>query len=547
MNELIDVIISNAIAFGIELTVLIVAVQLLMYIALRMSSRLLRWSRASEQFSEDWRRRVQRTSRLLVATFALLFLIGHSLLCVTRVRALAVAEQYVLGMGRSELIVIGVAVLKTLGVTVGAYLLARVLLAIVTPIESRLLQTPAIESRRAHIDELLRRLQSLIRVACAAAAVIIGSRLINLPALPQTFLSGLAYVGLGYYAARVFACAGDLAVDIGFTFSERLTSREGPLHYIGGLAHLAPLTKRTVEYFIYVSIATWVSDQLSPTMWPSRAGRIAIRIIAIFFISRVLVELFTLFIHEFFVKEAKGLTPGEHQQRRTLAPIFTSLLRYAIYFASLIMMLREAGIDPAPLLAGAGIAGVAIGLGAQAFVRDIVAGFFILFENLFLVGDFIECAGVRGHVEEIGVRMSKIRDSSGILHAIPNGDIRTVSSHSKAWVTAVVDLRVATTADLEKVKILLRDAVAAARTHEPRVLGAVKTKVLKIEPGALILRTKTPVTLGADNELGDMLREHMVKALMQASLPAPDTMQVTLAGPLSPAPLPEPAERRPTL
>lgn len=530
MSDLIDIIISNAIAFGIELTALLLIVQLLMFLALRLSAPLLRWTRASEQLSADWRRRVQRTARLLVAATALVLLLGHAALCVLRVRALELAERYVVAMGRSELIVLGVGTLKVLGLAFGAYLLVRLLLALVTPVESRLVQTPSLEARRAHIDELLKRLRSLIRAGVTALAFLFGSRLINLPALPQTFFMGLSYIVLGYYAARFFACAGDLAVDVGFTLSERLTSREGPLHYIGGLAHLSPLTKRSVEYFIYVGIATWVSDQLNPMMWPSRAGRITIRVIAIFFISRVLVELCTLFIHEFFVKESKGLTPGEHQQRRTLAPVFTSLLRYAIYFASLIMVLREAGVDPTPLLAGAGIAGVAIGLGAQAFVRDIVAGFFILFENLYLVGDFIECAGVRGHVEEIGVRISKIRDSSGVLHAIPNGDIRTVSSHSKAWVTAVVDLRVAPNADLEAVKALLRDAVAAARGSEPRVLGAVKIKVLKIEAGALILRTKTPVALGVDNELGDLLREYMVKALVQAKIPSPDTMRVLLLG-----------------
>lgn len=537
MHELIDIAISNGIAFGIELTVLLVAMELLLFIALRLSAPLLRWTRASQEFTTDWRRRVQRTARLVVAAMALVLLLGHGVLCALRVRTLAVAERYVVTMGRSELIVLGVATLKVLGLALGAHLLARLLLAMVTPVESRLLQTPSLEARRAHIDELLKRLRSLLRAGVTAFAVIFGSRLINLPPLPQTFLMGLSYVALGYYAARFFACAGDLAIDVGFTLAERLTGREGPLHYIGGLTHLAPLTKRSVEYFIYVGIATWVSDQLNPMMWPSRAGRITIRIIAIFFISRVLVELSTLFIREFFVKETAGLTPGEQQQRRTLAPVFTSLLRYAIYFASLVMILREAGIDPTPLLAGAGIAGVALGLGAQAFVRDIVAGFFILFENLYLVGDFIECAGVRGHVEEIGVRISKIRDSSGVLHAIPNGDIRTVSSHSKAWVTAVVDLRVALSADLEAVKAVLRDAVAAARASEPRVLGAVKIKLLKIEPGALILRAKTPVALGVDNELGDLLREHMVKALLRAEVPSPDALQVQLLGdkPVRPA------------
>lgn len=264
MNELLDIVISNAIAFGIELTLLLVVVQIFMYVALRMSCRLLRWTRASQQFIDDWRRRMQRIARLLVAGLALVMLLGHGVLVAMRVRTLAVAERYVMIMGRHELIVIGVAALKVLGVAVGAYVIARMILALITPIESRLGQIPALAAGRAGYDELVLRLRSLIRVSATACAVLIGSRLISLPPLPQTFLSGLSYIGIGYYAARFFSCAGDLAVDIGFSLSERLTSREGPLHYIGGLIHLAPLTKRSVEYFIYVSLATCPSRNFLP-------------------------------------------------------------------------------------------------------------------------------------------------------------------------------------------------------------------------------------------------------------------------------------------
>ncbi len=530
MNDMLDIAISNAAAFAIELAVLLLLAQLLVFSVLRLSSRLLRWTGASQKFGDDWRSRVHGTTRLLLILLALVLVLGHAGLCFMRVRTLSVAASYVRSLGRSDLIALGIGAAKILGVALGAYLLSRVLHAIVGLVQSQLQLSPWLTARREQVDDLLERLRSLFRAGVTIGALLLVARIVHLPPLPQLLLWDLSYIVIGFQAGRFLGNAGDLAVDVGFALSDRLAKLDGPLRYVGSLAHLAPLTKRSVEYFVYVSMATWVSDQLNPAMWSSRAGRIAIRVIAIFFISRVLVELCTLFIHEFFVKEAKGLTSGEQQQRRTLAPVFTSFLRYAIYFASLIMVLREAGVDPTPLLAGAGILGVALGLGAQAFVRDIVAGFFILFENLFLVGDFIECAGVRGHVEEIGVRMSKIRDSSGILHAIPNGEIRTVSSHSKGWVTAVVDLRVALNVELEQVKPLLREAVAATRSSEPRVLGAVKIKVLKIEPGALVLRTKTPVTLGSDNEVGDMLRECMVKALQRAPLPSPDSLRVILTG-----------------
>lgn len=124
-----------------------------------------------------------------------------------------------------------------------------------------------------------------------------------------------------------------------------------------------------------------------------------------------------------------GRIPGVWDERRakTLLGVIKSMLRYALYFVGIIMILHELGIDTTSVLAGVGIAGLAIGIGAQNLVRDVATGFFILFEDQFSVGDYVSISGVTGTVEELGLRATKIRAMTGDLYIISNGEIRQVA------------------------------------------------------------------------------------------------------------------------
>jgi small conductance mechanosensitive channel len=115
------------------------------------------------------------------------------------------------------------------------------------------------------------------------------------------------------------------------------------------------------------------------------------------------------------------------------------------------MILRELGLDIAPLIAGAGVAGVALGLGAQALIRDVIGGFFILLEDQFVVGDSIQVGNIAGAVEKMTLRATFLRDLEGTLHVIPNGEIRIVSNRTKDWSRAIVDLGVAYEEDIGRV------------------------------------------------------------------------------------------------
>src|SRR5207249_3958992 len=122
---------------------------------------------------------------------------------------------------------------------------------------------------------------------------------------------------------------------------------------------------------------------------------------------------------------------SQDQKGQTLVPLLQSICQYTLYFGSGVVMLGVLGLDTRPILAGAGILGLGVGLGAQSLVTDVVSGFFILFENQYLVGDFVEIGEAAGVVEAVGIRVTQVRDSHGKLHIIPNGQIKAVVNFSK--------------------------------------------------------------------------------------------------------------------
>ncbi|NES02418.1 MAG: mechanosensitive ion channel family protein [Okeania sp. SIO2F4] len=155
--------------------------------------------------------------------------------------------------------------------------------------------------------------------------------------------------------------------------------------------------------------------------------------------SRVVQEIGQLLLEEVLLRE--GDTDDLSRQRReTFLPLFQSCTKYLIYFGTGIAILYTIKIDPTPILAGVGILGLTIGMGAQSLVEDIVAGFFILFENYYLVGDFVEINGVSGFVTGIELRTTRINyeDKNYIIH---NRDVKDIVNHS-SYSNAVVMLKI---------------------------------------------------------------------------------------------------------
>jgi small conductance mechanosensitive channel len=235
------------------------------------------------------------------------------------------------------------------------------------------------------------------------------------------------------------------------------------------LVRLFPLGERCFEAAVYIEAAAAAVRVLNFIMVVAEYGPLVVRCIGIFFCTRVLIELLQVLFNQAF-----GLYSEDrhvNQKARTVVPLLNSVCQYVLYFGSGMLMLDEFQINTMPIMAGAGILGLAVGLGAQNLVTDLVSGFFILFESQYLVGDYVEIGHARGIVEEVGIRLTQVRDGNGKLHLIPNGQIKTVVNYSKGYVNAVVDVKVASGSDLEDLFRSMTEAGRRLRLAHVEVLA----------------------------------------------------------------------------
>jgi small conductance mechanosensitive channel len=154
------------------------------------------------------------------------------------------------------------------------------------------------------------------------------------------------------------------------------------------------------------------------------------------------------------------------QQVRTVAGVLTSVGVFVIYFVALLMVLGQLGLNLAPMLASAGIAGLAIGFGAQSLVHDFINGFFILLENQYDIGDTVRIAGVKGVVERMSLRNTVLRDEDGTVHTVPNSAIQIVSNTTRDWSQLALRVTVAYSEPSDKIVSLLKQIGADLRTNE---------------------------------------------------------------------------------
>src|SRR5690625_364636 len=182
-----------------------------------------------------------------------------------------------------------------------------------------------------------------------------------------------------------------------------------------------------------------------PDLWLA-IGSAAFRIVLIIMIATFIIKMSKKIIYQVFSDhKRKRATPIRITARRenTLKKLSANVISYVVYFIAFIMILDNVlGFNVGALLAGAGVAGLAIGFGAQNLVRDIISGFFIIFEDQFSVGDYVLVSGVEGTVEEIGLRTTKILSWTGEMNVFPNGDITHVTNYSMTNGLSVVDVNI---------------------------------------------------------------------------------------------------------
>jgi len=194
------------------------------------------------------------------------------------------------------------------------------------------------------------------------------------------------------------------------------------------------------------------------------------------------------------------LNPGDEggaggaSRLATLLPLFRNFLLVIIFVSVTLIALTEMGINVAPLFAGAGVVGLAIGFGAQTLVRDVFSGAFFLFDDAFRKGEYIDIGDVKGTVEKVSVRSFQLRHHLGRLHTVPFGEIKYLTNYSRDWVMMKLPLRVTYDTDIEKVRKLVKKL--GQRMLEDPVLGPqflqpLKSQgVIEMQDSAMIIRVK---------------------------------------------------------
>lgn len=223
--------------------------------------------------------------------------------------------------------------------------------------------------------------------------------------------------------------------------------------------------------------------------------------------------------------------PRRSSRATSIAAVVTSTVTVLVWVVATLLILGEVGIDLAPLIAGAGIAGIAIGFGAQNLVKDCLAGLFILVEDQYGIGDVVDLGVAVGSVEKITLRTTVLRGQDGTVWHVPNGEIRRVGNRSKVFSVAVLDVLVAYDADLATTRRVVQDvaqAVCETEAHAGDVLAAPELLgVEDVKPEGVTLRLLVKTNPGAQFRLQRALREAIKLALDDAGVetfpPAPRT------------------------
>ncbi len=158
--------------------------------------------------------------------------------------------------------------------------------------------------------------------------------------------------------------------------------------------------------------------------------------------------------------------PGPEARMATLLPLLRMTLLVALITAVAVSILSSLGVNIAPLIAGAGVVGIAIGFGAQSLVRDVVSGIFFLIDDAFRLGEYIEIGELRGTVESISIRSLRVRHHRGAIHTIPFGELKYLTNHSRDWVIMKLEFRVPFDTDLKLVKKLVKQVGAKLKENE---------------------------------------------------------------------------------
>jgi moderate conductance mechanosensitive channel len=257
------------------------------------------------------------------------------------------------------------------------------------------------------------------------------------------------------------------------------------------------------------------------------ALRAAIRVLGIWLLAWIalrVVKLAAWRIERSVDDGDDSVTTLREKRGHTISQLLRSIGRVAIVTIA-VLLTFNVFINIAPILAGAGILGLAISFGAQSLVRDIISGFFILLENQFAVGDVIEAAGKSGVVERMTLRVAVLRDLDGTMHVIPNGELKVVSNKTRGWARAVVDIAVPYTEDVDRILSIVRDEAAQFSTDKPWGLqldGPVDVLgIEELRDNSVVIRSLLKTQPGSQWNVAREFRRRLINRFSREAIETP--------------------------
>jgi len=255
-------------------------------------------------------------------------------------------------------------------------------------------------------------------------------------------------------------------------------------------------------------------------------GEKFLTILIIFVIAKIILYLLNKVIKRSFtpLKKTKNYQM-KIQRANTLIPLLQNIDRYVVYFIASAMALKKFGVDTTAIIASAGVVGLAVGFGAQSFVKDVISGAFIFFEGTVSVGDVIAVGEHSGTVEAINLRNIHLRKFSGELRIIPNGEVGNFGNLNKGFMRAVVEIGVAYEQDVEKgMKALEKIADRWAEENkdivlEPPVVQGINSLGSSDVILRIAIKVKTTTQWGAERELKRRIKNEFDKAGIEIPFP----------------------------
>jgi small-conductance mechanosensitive channel len=232
-------------------------------------------------------------------------------------------------------------------------------------------------------------------------------------------------------------------------------------------------------------IVLFLTDQ---KMWENIMV-VSLKIIIIIIIAQLFMKVLQKAIVRIVIEKESNPLRIAARRTKTVGKLVNNIITYVVNFIMILMLLNQIGVQVGPLLAGAGVVGLAIGFGAQSLVKDIITGFFIIFEDQFAVGDVIQTGTYKGVVEEIGLRVTTIKSPSGERHIIPNGSITQVTNFSVHDSVSTLDIPIDNETDIEQALCVIREIIE--RTHGQLEKITEKPEVLGLQsfaPGEMVIR-----------------------------------------------------------